>query len=74
MFSGCTNLTSITIPKSVTTLGDSAFNGCTALKNINYAGTMDEWRAVSKGSGWNTNLGNGTYTVHCSNGDIQVNG
>ncbi|HXR04663.1 MAG TPA: leucine-rich repeat domain-containing protein, partial [Verrucomicrobiae bacterium] len=30
----CTNLTSVTIPDSVTNLGDSALAGCTALTNI----------------------------------------
>ncbi len=33
-FSGCTNLTSITIPNSVTSIGDYAFLDCTSLKSI----------------------------------------
>ena len=33
-FSGCTRLTSITIPNSVTTIGESAFAGCTRLTSI----------------------------------------
>ena len=33
-FENCTNLTSITIPASVTSIGNSAFDGCTNLTNI----------------------------------------
>ena len=33
-FSGCTNLTSITIPDNVTSIGDDAFYNCTSLTNI----------------------------------------
>ena len=33
-FSGCTDLTEITIPNSVTSIGYGAFSGCTGLKNL----------------------------------------
>ncbi len=33
-FSGCTGLTSVTIPSSVTSIGSSAFEGCTGLTSI----------------------------------------
>ena len=33
-FNGCTSLTSITIPNSVTSIGSSAFNSCTSLTSI----------------------------------------
>ena len=34
-FSGCSGLTSVTIPSSITSIGNSAFNLCTALVKIN---------------------------------------
>ena len=34
MFSECTSLTSVSIPDSVTSIGESAFNGCYALKSV----------------------------------------
>ena len=33
-FSGCTGLTSVTIPESVTSIGDCAFSGCTGLTSV----------------------------------------
>ncbi len=33
-FSGCTGITSLTIPNSVTSIGEHAFNGCTGLTSI----------------------------------------
>ena len=35
-FSGCTGLTSITIPDSVTSIGEDAFRNCTGLTKINW--------------------------------------
>ena len=41
-FSSCESLTSITIPDSVTSIGKSAFAGCTSLTIYGYAGSYAE--------------------------------
>ena len=38
-FSGCTGLTSVTIPDSVTSIGAGAFSGCTGLTTVNWNAT-----------------------------------
>lgn len=42
VFSDCKNLEDITIPKSVIII-KRAFTGCTALKNVYYKSTIDDW-------------------------------
>ena len=44
-FDYCIDIESITIPKSVTYIG-SAFNGCSQLTDVYYAGTKAEWEAI----------------------------
>lgn len=46
-FSDCTNLTSLTISKSVVEIGEYAFKGCSSLTTVNYTGTKAQWQAVS---------------------------
>ena len=52
-FSGCTGLTEIAIPDSVTSIGDHAFDGCTGLKTITIPESV-------------TSIGNGTFD-NCNN-------
>ena len=49
-FYGCSGLTSIKIPNSVTSIGSSAFYNCSGLKIVLYAGTEEQWKAISIGS------------------------
>ena len=49
MFSNCKNLVSVTIPKSVTKIGDSAFMKCDNLKDIYYGGSKADWKNVTLG-------------------------
>ena len=60
--------TSVTIPDSVTEVGNYAFLYCSSLTSINYNGTKAQWNAISKGSPWNSYTGN--YTIYCTDGNI----
>ena len=64
-FWGCTSLTSVTIPISVRAM-IKAFQGCSALTDIYYAGTMEQWTAIS-GSTGSVRAG---CVIHCTDGDI----
>ncbi|MBE6706351.1 MAG: hypothetical protein E7577_01775 [Ruminococcaceae bacterium] len=69
-FSGCSGLTSITIPDSVTSIGEYAFSGCSGLTSISFNGSMAIWNEISKDSEWNYN--NNITTIHCTDGDITL--
>lgn len=63
-----TEMTELIIHDGVTSIGQSAFEGCSGLTKINYGGTKAQWNSVSKGSYWNYNTGN--YRVVCTDGEI----
>ncbi len=60
----CTSLTSVTIGNGVTSIGRYAFSDCTSLTSIKYCGTEAQWKAISKGSGWNSDTGKYTITYN----------
>ena len=47
-FRGLDNLTSVTIPDSVTSIGSYALSYCTNLNDIYYTGSEDQWNLISK--------------------------
>ncbi len=68
-FWGCSDLISITIPNSVTSIGYGAFYGCSGLTSINFEGTKAQWNAITKGDNWNDGVAT-DCTITCSDGTI----
>ncbi|WP_298484082.1 leucine-rich repeat protein [uncultured Ruminococcus sp.] len=61
-------LTSLTLPGSIVQIEANAFNDCTQLNHVYYAGTMAQWQEILI-----SDTGNGILsyaTIHCSDGDI----
>ena len=59
IFEDCKSLKSVTIPESVSAVAISAFNGCTALSDVYYGGTREQWNQISIAGG-NDCLNNAT--------------
>jgi hypothetical protein len=62
------DITSITMGKNITNIGDYAFCSCKKLKEIIYKGTKAEWNAITKGKNWDYGLTG--LVIRCSDGDI----
>ena len=61
--------TEIVIPNSVKSIEDWTFKGCSSLKIINFNGTIEQWKAVSKGSNWAENTSS-DFTIVCTDGEL----
>lgn len=57
--------TSATIPSSVTSIGNNAFDHCGSLTNIYYTGTQEQWYNISIGT-CNYVLTKATTHFNCS--------
>ena len=49
-FSNCGNLSKVTIPNTVKTCASNTFYGCTALKDVYFNGTLEEWCSINMAS------------------------
>ena len=69
VFYGCLKLSNLIIPTSLTDYSFDAFQECTALKDMTYKGTLDQWSQVSS-------HGNVVYPsgckIHCTDGDTTI--
>ena len=63
-FFGLRELTTVTIPSSVTSIGSNAFGDCFLLKDVYFNGTRAQWDAVEKATDWAYQAGD--HTVHCT--------
>ena len=69
-FSDCTNLTSVTIPDSVTSIGRLAFSDCGRLTHVGYESTKEQWNRISKDNEWK--LYSSITKVICLDGTITL--
>ncbi len=72
VFKNCSSLTSVTLPNTVVSISVNAFGNCSNLTHIYFNGTLEEWNAVNKISGWNAGMGE--YTIVCTDGSISESG
>lgn len=70
-FYGCTNLASITIPSSVSSICSQAFSGCTNLNAIAFDGTTYKFDTITKEPGWRDGC---DAAIMCTDGEwIETN-
>lgn len=69
-FCKCESLASVVISNTVTSIGNYAFQDCSSLTSITFNGTMEEWKAIKKGSKWNKLIS--VNEVICSDGKVYI--
>ena len=58
-FKNCNSITTITLPESVTLIGEYAFYGCSSLTSVYYKGELSDWCNIDFYSGTSNPLYNG---------------
>lgn len=67
---GCDTVQSVFIPASVTYIGAYAMQNCPNLVAIRFGGTLAQWEAIEKGTGWDD--GSTNYTLSCADEGVTV--
>ena len=73
-FANCAKMRWIDLRKGLLTIGESALEGTTALKEIYFAGYTTDWSEVEKGENWKRNDPPTEVVVHCTNNNIKIDG
>lgn len=64
-------LTAVTLPASITSVGQQLFWQDSQIIHITYGGTVAQWNALSKGYGWNYYSYQEVHHItHCIDGDV----
>lgn len=63
-------LTVITIPETVTKIGESAFESCSSLGTIYFNGTSTQWNNITKETNWSKSIS--ATIVYCSDINISL--
>ena len=71
-FSGCSGLTCVTIPTSITNIEGLPFTHSFDLTDIIFQGTKAQWNAISKNEYWYMDSRN--FIIHCTDGDLSASG
>ncbi len=66
---GLQDMTSITLPSSLESIGSLAFDNCSGLTDIHFQGTKAQWHLITKEAGWDRDTPDST--IHCTDGDIK---
>lgn len=72
-FAGCSNLESISIPKSVTYIGVQLFYYSPNIEILYYDGTIEDWKRIDKEDNWNAET-ESIFTIICTDGTIAMDG
>ncbi len=69
-FSHCSNLKTVTLPKSLKKICDSAFRYCTGLEKIIFNGSKADWSLIEKASNWRDYASN--FVIECTVKDSYI--
>lgn len=73
MIQNCTKLISMQIPSGVNEIQSGLIYGATSLEHITYGGTVAQWDAIHKFTGYDSlAAGQKPVTVDCSDGYLQI--